>query len=280
MAAPARALVGHLGIAAPEDAAHQPIEQGCGLRFRGTSSSTRYALSAFTPFDRGPPRGYHHGAAGGIWNPMSFNTFGHLFRVTTFGESHGPAIGCVVDGCPPGIPLTEADIQPYLDKRRPGQSRFTTQRAEPDQVRILSGVFKDERTGAQVTTGTPIGLLIDNVDQRSKDYSDIRDKYRPGHADYTYDVKYGAARLSRRRPPVGARDRDAGRRRRDRAQDRARHDGARRAGPDGHRTRSTARAGTGTRSSAIRSSARTRRRRSSSRAISTASARRARRSAR
>ena len=122
---------------------------------------------------------------------MSFNTFGHMFRVTTFGESHGAAIGCVVDGCPPGIPLTEADIQPFLDKRRPGQSRFTTQRAEPDQVRILSGVFKDERMGAQVTTGTPIGLLIDNVDQRSKDYSDIRDKYRPGHADYAYDTKYG-----------------------------------------------------------------------------------------
>ena len=122
---------------------------------------------------------------------MSFNTFGHMFRVTTFGESHGPAIGAVVDGCPPGIPLTEADIQPYLDKRRPGQSRFTTQRQEPDAVRILSGVFKDERMGAQVTTGTPIGLLIDNVDQRSKDYSDIRDKYRPGHADYTYEVKYG-----------------------------------------------------------------------------------------
>jgi chorismate synthase len=122
---------------------------------------------------------------------MSFNTFGHLFRVTTFGESHGPAIGCVVDGCPPRIPLTEADIQPYLDKRRPGQSRFTTQRQEPDQVRILSGVFADELTGAPVTTGTPIGLLIDNVDQRSKDYSDLKDKYRPGHADYTYDVKYG-----------------------------------------------------------------------------------------
>jgi chorismate synthase len=122
---------------------------------------------------------------------MSFNTFGHLFRVTTFGESHGPAIGCVVDGCPPRIPLTEADIQPYLDKRRPGQSRFTTQRQEPDQVRILSGVFADELTGAQVTTGTPIALVIDNVDQRSKDYSDIKDKYRPGHADYTYDVKYG-----------------------------------------------------------------------------------------
>jgi chorismate synthase len=122
---------------------------------------------------------------------MSFNTFGHMFRVTTYGESHGPAIGCVVDGCPAGIPLTETDIQPYLDQRRPGQSRFTTQRQEPDQVRILSGVFVDDRIGTQVTTGTPIGLMIDNVDQRSKDYSDIRDRYRPGHADYTYDVKYG-----------------------------------------------------------------------------------------
>jgi chorismate synthase len=122
---------------------------------------------------------------------MSYNTFGHMFRVTTFGESHGPAIGCVVDGCPPRIPLTEADIQPYLDKRRPGQSRFTTQRQEPDQVRILSGVFADELTGAQVTTGTPIGLIIENVDQRSKDYSEIKDKYRPGHADFTYDIKYG-----------------------------------------------------------------------------------------
>jgi len=122
---------------------------------------------------------------------MSFNTFGHLFRVTTFGESHGAAIGCVVDGCPPRIALTEADIQPYLDKRRPGQSRFTTQRREPDQVKILSGVFIDEATGEQVTTGTPIALVIDNVDPRSKDYSDIKDKYRPGHADYTYDAKYG-----------------------------------------------------------------------------------------
>jgi chorismate synthase len=122
---------------------------------------------------------------------MSFNTFGHLFRVTTFGESHGAAIGCVVDGCPPRIPLTEADIQPYLDKRRPGQSRFTTQRREPDTVKIISGVLVDESTGAQVTTGTPIALVIDNVDQRSKDYSEIKDKYRPGHADYTYDVKYG-----------------------------------------------------------------------------------------
>ena len=122
---------------------------------------------------------------------MSFNTFGHSFRVTTFGESHGPAIGCVVDGCPPRIALGEADIQPYLDRRRPGQSRFTTQRQEPDTVKILSGVFTDEATGTQVTTGTPIALVIDNVDRRAKDYVDIKDKYRPGHADYTYDVKYG-----------------------------------------------------------------------------------------
>ncbi|WP_293866630.1 chorismate synthase [uncultured Alsobacter sp.] len=122
---------------------------------------------------------------------MSHNTFGHLFRVTTFGESHGPALGCVVDGCPPRIPLTEADIQAELDRRRPGQSRFTTQRREPDQVKILSGVFEDDRTGGPVTTGTPIALLIENVDQRSKDYGEIRDKYRPGHADFTYDAKYG-----------------------------------------------------------------------------------------
>jgi chorismate synthase len=122
---------------------------------------------------------------------MSFNTFGHLLRVTTFGESHGPAIGCVVDGCPPGIVLTETDIQPYLDKRRPGQSRFTSQRREPDQVKILSGVFVDDVSGTQVTTGTPIALMIDNIDQRSRDYSDIKEKYRPGHADYTYDAKYG-----------------------------------------------------------------------------------------
>jgi chorismate synthase len=122
---------------------------------------------------------------------MSFNTFGHVFRFTSFGESHGPAIGCVVDGCPPRIPLSVEDIQRELDKRRPGQSRFTTQRQEPDQVKILSGVFTDETTGQQVTTGTPIALLIENVDQRSKDYSDIKDKYRPGHAGYVYDVKYG-----------------------------------------------------------------------------------------
>jgi chorismate synthase len=121
---------------------------------------------------------------------MSYNTIGHLFRVTTWGESHGPAIGCVVDGCPPGIPLTTEDIQVFLDKRRPGQSRFTTQRREPDSVRLLSGVFADE-TGQQVTTGTPISLLIDNVDQRGKDYTDIKDKFRPGHADFTYWEKYG-----------------------------------------------------------------------------------------
>ncbi len=122
---------------------------------------------------------------------MSHNSFGHLFRVTTFGESHGPAIGCVVDGCPPGIPLDEAMIQADLDRRKPGQSKFVTQRKEPDRVRILSGVFQDERMKTQVTTGTPIALLIENVDQKSKDYSDIRDKFRPGHADYTYFAKYG-----------------------------------------------------------------------------------------
>ncbi len=122
---------------------------------------------------------------------MSHNTFGHLFRVTTFGESHGPAIGCIVDGCPPGILLTEKDIQSFLDRRRPGQSRFTTQRQEPDTVKIMSGTFSDDRTGGHKTTGTPIMLMIENVDQRSKDYSDIRDKYRPGHADFTYDAKYG-----------------------------------------------------------------------------------------
>jgi chorismate synthase len=121
---------------------------------------------------------------------MSHNTFGHLFRVTTWGESHGPSIGCVIDGCPPGIPLSETDIQPYLDRRRPGQSRYTTQRQEADEVRILSGVFANE-AGVQVTTGTPISLLIENTDQRSKDYGDIKDKYRPGHADYTYTAKYG-----------------------------------------------------------------------------------------
>jgi len=116
---------------------------------------------------------------------MSFNSFGRVFRFTTWGESHGPAIGAVVDGCPPGLTLSEADIQPFLDKRRPGQSRFTTQRQEPDQVRILSGVFEGK------TTGTPISLMIENVDQRSKDYSEVAQAYRPGHADYAYDAKYG-----------------------------------------------------------------------------------------
>jgi chorismate synthase len=116
---------------------------------------------------------------------MSHNTFGHLFRVTTWGESHGPAIGCVIDGTPPRLPLSEAHIQTWLDRRRPGQSRFTTQRREPDSVRILSGTFEGQ------TTGTPISLMIENVDQRSKDYGDIKEKYRPGHADFTYDTKYG-----------------------------------------------------------------------------------------
>jgi chorismate synthase len=121
---------------------------------------------------------------------MSHNTFGHLFRVTTWGESHGPAIGAIVDGCPPGIALEASGIQEYLDKRQPGQSRFTTQRQEADAVKILSGVFADA-SGKQVTTGTPIALEIENTDQRSKDYSEIKDKYRPGHADFTYDAKYG-----------------------------------------------------------------------------------------
>ena len=121
---------------------------------------------------------------------MSHNSFGHLLRVTTWGESHGSAIGCVLDGCPPGIEITEAEIQTYLDKRRPGQSRYTTQRKEPDTVKIVSGVFEDD-AGKQVTTGTPISLIIENVDQRSKDYSEIKDTFRPGHADFTYLEKYG-----------------------------------------------------------------------------------------
>jgi chorismate synthase len=122
---------------------------------------------------------------------MSHNSFGHLFRVTTWGESHGPALGCVVDGCPPNIALTDADIQAELDRRRPGQGKFVTQRQEPDTVRILSGVFSDDRTDGQVTTGTPISLMIDNVDQRSRDYSEIATAFRPGHADYAYFAKYG-----------------------------------------------------------------------------------------
>ena len=122
---------------------------------------------------------------------MSHNSFGHLFRVTTFGESHGVALGCVVDGCPPNLALEACDIQRDLDRRKPGQSRFTTQRREADEVKILSGVFRDERTDGQRTTGAPIALVIENTDQRSKDYGDIRDRYRPGHADFTYDAKYG-----------------------------------------------------------------------------------------
>lgn len=116
---------------------------------------------------------------------MSGNSFGKLFTVTTFGESHGPALGCIVDGCPPGLALTEADLQLDLDRRKPGTSQFTTQRREADEVRILSGVFEGK------TTGTPIGLIIENTDQRSKDYSDIKDSFRPAHADYTYTHKYG-----------------------------------------------------------------------------------------
>jgi chorismate synthase len=122
---------------------------------------------------------------------MSHNTFGHLFRVTTWGESHGAALGCVVDGCPPGIRLRQADIQEELDRRRPGQSRFVTQRREPDEVRVLSGFVMDDDGETMVTTGTPVSMMIENVDQRSKDYGEIARQYRPGHADYTYDVKYG-----------------------------------------------------------------------------------------
>jgi chorismate synthase len=122
---------------------------------------------------------------------MSHNTFGHLFRVTTWGESHGIALGCVIDGCPPGISFTEAEIQAFLDKRKPGQSKYTTQRQEADEVRVLSGAMPQEDGVTMITTGTPICMMIENTDQRSKDYSDIARRYRPGHADFTYDVKYG-----------------------------------------------------------------------------------------
>ena len=122
---------------------------------------------------------------------MSHNTFGHLFRVTTWGESHGAALGCVVDGCPPGIRFTQGEIQAELDKRRPGQSRFVTQRREPDEVKVLSGFVLDGDGTTMISTGTPISMMIENVDQRSKDYGDIARQYRPGHADYTYDMKYG-----------------------------------------------------------------------------------------
>ena len=122
---------------------------------------------------------------------MSYNTFGNMFRFTTWGESHGPALGVVVDGCPPDLPISAEVIQRDLDRRKPGQSRYTTQRREADEVKILSGVFEDERTDGLRTTGTSISLMIENTDQRSKDYGDIRDKFRPGHADYTYFQKYG-----------------------------------------------------------------------------------------
>ena len=135
---------------------------------------------------------------------MSFNSFGRMLRVTTWGESHGPAIGAVVDGCPPRITLSEADVQPWLDKRRPGASRFTTQRREADQVRILSGTFEGR------TTGTPISLMIDNQDQRSKDYADIVNGYRPGHADFTYDAKYGFRDWRGGRTKLCPRDRRSG----------------------------------------------------------------------
>lgn len=122
---------------------------------------------------------------------MSHNSFGHMFRFTTWGESHGPALGVVVDGCPPGLAISQEMIQKDLDRRKPGQSKYTTQRREPDQVKILSGVFEDDRTNGLRTTGTSISLMIENTDQRSKDYSEIREKYRPGHADFTYHQKYG-----------------------------------------------------------------------------------------
>ena len=131
---------------------------------------------------------------------MSGNTFGTLFTVTTFGESHGPAIGCIVDGCPPGLELSKEDVQPDLDRRKPGTSRHVTQRRESDTVEILSGIFEGK------TTGTPIAMLIRNEDQRSKDYGTIAETFRPGHADYTYWQKYRHPRPSRRRPFLGARD--------------------------------------------------------------------------
>ena len=194
----ARGLIAYLGIAKPAAAPLLDIAQGRGLCVRGREAHAERMSRMWTGFrtrscamkphlTAAKPRGTTSRKAE---TAMSFNTFGHLFRFTSFGESHGAAIGCVVDGCPPRIPLTAADIQVYLDKRRPGQSRFTTQRQEPDAVKIMSGVFTGE-DGKQVTTGTPIMLMIENVDQRSKDYSEIKDKYRPGHAGYTYDVKYG-----------------------------------------------------------------------------------------
>ncbi len=163
---------------------------------------------------------------------MSHNSFGHLFRITTWGESHGPAIGCVVDGCPPGIPITEAEIQAYLDKRKPGQSRYTTQRQEPDQVRILSGVFTDEARRAGHHRHADRARDRQNVDARSKDYGEIKDKFRPGHADYTYLMKYGLRDWRGSGRAIGARDGEPRGGRRHCAQSRAGHARARRAHPD------------------------------------------------
>ena len=160
--------------------------QACAPKTGASATVEKHKVARAT-FGRG---GCHSGFPQKNKSVMSHNTFGHLLRMTTWGESHGPAIGCVVDGCPPGIALDAVEIQTYLEKRRPGQSRFTTQRQEPDQVEILSGVFA-EPGGQQITTGTPISLMIRNVDQRSKDYGEIKDKFRPGHADYTYWKKYG-----------------------------------------------------------------------------------------
>ncbi len=205
---------------------------------------------------------------------MSFNTFGRVFRFTTWGESHGPALGAVVDGCPPGLALSEADIQPFLDKRRPGQSRFTTQRQEPDQVRILSGVFEGR------TTGTPISLMIENVDQRSKDYSEVAQAYRPGHADYAYDAKYGFRDYRGGGRSLGARDRGAGRGGRGGAAGDPRGDDPRLGRGDRRRRDRSARISTPPRSTATRSSAPMPPRRRAGRRWSTTRARRARRSAR
>ena len=127
-----------------------------------------------------------------VWSDyMSHNSFGYLFRVSTWGESHGPALGCVIDGCPPGIRFTLAEVQAWMDKRKPGQNRFVTQRREDDIVKVLSGVMLDEDGVTMTTTGTPISMMIENTDQRSKDYGEIARSFRPGHADYTYDLKYG-----------------------------------------------------------------------------------------
>ena len=203
---------------------------------------------------------------------MAGSSFGELFRFTTWGESHGPAIGVVVDGVPSRIPLAAAEIQHWLDRRKPGQSKFTTQRREPDRVEILSGVFEG------VTTGTPVSLMIRNEDQRSKDYGEIKDLYRPGHADITYDAKYGIRDYRGGGRVERPRDRLARRGRRHRPQDpRARRQDRRLSRPDRRRISSIAIGSTWPRSSATRSGARTPPRRSAGRRSSTRSARPARR---